>query len=256
MTEPMNCTETQNLFSTLADSELDAAAVGRLEEHLATCRHCAQDWRLFKESMALLQEIEPVAAPADLLMGIHAKLEQTNPLIDWLRDLFGSPLRSLSSLSAIAIAIFFWAAPHNNTIQTASNTIANNVGDITRTRSLIPQLKTISVMNPASRTWADSSSTPPYHLLVPPSLTPDIAITVHATSRAARNRLYQRLSMQKHWRIHSVRDGLLIYLAEQDLHLLRHTLAPHRFTILAPPHPPVKAGGRRLRAVSLHIETQ
>jgi len=249
----MNCTTTQDMFSAMADGELNTTDVNRFENHLATCHHCKQEWHFFKESLVWLQEIEPVAAPTNLLPGIHAKLERTNPITDWLRDLFGSPLRSLSSLTAIGIAIFFWVAPQNNTNQPIKNIVAN-AGDVTRTRSPIPPLNTISVMNRSSRTWEDSSSTPPYHLLVPPALTPDIAITVHSTSREARNRLYQRLSSQNRWRTHPVKGGMIIYLAQQDLGLLQHTLAPHRLTLA--PHPPLLNGDRRLQVVSLRLEAQ
>ena len=254
MIEPMDCTTTQNMFSALADGELTGADVHRMEDHLATCHNCAREWRLFKESLALLHAIEPAAAPGDLLIGIHAKLDQTNPVIDWLRDLFGSPLRSLSSLTAIAIAIFFWAAPQNNNNQTAPNILANN-GAVTKSRSSAPQLKTISVMNNNSRTWANSASAPPYQLLAPPTLTPDIAITVHTASQEAQEHLYQRLASLNRWRIHHVRGGLLIYLDKQDLHLLQHTLAPHRLTLAA--HPPLTPNGdKRLQAVNLRIESQ
>lgn len=253
MTAPMNCTQTQNMFSALADNELDAAETGRIKEHLATCPHCAQEWHFFRESLTWLHETESVPAPADLLVGIHAKLEQTNPFIDWLRDLFGSPLRSLSSLTAIAIAIFFWAAPHDTQHQTQPNTIVA-ARSVAKPRLPGQQLNTISVMNRPAKTWASSPSAPPYHLLAPPTLTPDINITVHTASHDAKNYLYQRLASQNRWQIHPVQNGFLIYLDEQDLHHLTHALAPHRLTLSQHPSP-IDATTKKLRTVNLRIET-
>ena len=74
----MNCTSTQDMFSALADGELNAADVARIEGHLATCRQCRQEWHFFRESLDWLQEIQPVTAPTDLPIGIHAKLERKN----------------------------------------------------------------------------------------------------------------------------------------------------------------------------------
>lgn len=261
MTESMNCTSAQEMFSALADGELDAVDVVHLETHLATCRHCAQEWHLFKESLAWLHEIRPVPAPSDLLTGVHAKLGRENPVISWLRDLFGSPLSALSSLAVIGIALFFWIA-NDTTTQTPPRSMAD-AGAFSRGSSptIIPsrlatgQLQTMPTINLASETWSNSFSSSPYRLSSLPGLAPDISITVHAPSPETQNLLYQRILSQNNWRVHPAPNGtLLIYLDRQDLTHLRHTLGPHRLTMS--PQSALNDRAGALRAVSLRIETE
>ncbi len=257
----MNCTSAQDMFSDLADDELAAVDVVRIEEHLATCRQCAQEWGYFKKSLAWLQEVQPVAPPADFLIGINAKLDREFPITTWLRDLFGSPLRTLSSLTVVGLALFFLIAndnanppPLGHMADTGSFTHSQSATN-QPTRLLSRQLKTIPAISHTSATWSNNVQANPYRLAPLPTFTPDIAITVHAPSAETRNLLYQRLVSQKHWRVHPVRNGtLLIYLNEREIPHLRHTLAPHRLTMT--PKTSLRAQAGQLRSVSLNIETQ
>lgn len=261
MTDSMNCTSAQDMFSALADGELDAVDVVRLESHLATCRGCEQEWRLFRESLAWLHEVRPVPAPSDLLVGIHAKLSRENPFITWLRDLFGSPLSALSSLAIIGIALFLWIgndpatqAPASRMADTGSFTQSSPL-PIVPTRLPSRQLQTIPTRTVAANTWPSSLSSHSSRLSAVPGFNPDYFITVRAPSPETRNLLYQRILSQNHWRVLPARNGtLLIYLEQQDLPHLQHTLAPHRLTLTQQPSWNNQKGA--LRAVNLRIETQ
>ena len=261
MTDSMNCTSAQEMFSALTDGELAAVDVVRIEGHLASCRHCAQEWHLFRESLVWLHDVRPVPAPSDLLVGIHAKLAHQNPVITWLRDLFGSPLSALSSLAIIGIALFFWVT-NDTATQTPQGSMAD-AGSFSQSRSSatmparLPtrRLQTMPTLNLASDNWSNNLSTTPYRLSALPTLSPDYSITVHAPSRETQNLLYQRILSQNHWRVQPARNGtLLIYLDEQDLSHLRHTLGPHRLTMT--PHPSLAAKTGALRAVNLRIRSQ
>ncbi len=263
MTNPMNCTTVQELFSALADGELDTANIARMESHLATCRHCTREWRLFTESLAWLHEVKPVPAPPDLLIGIHAKLDRTNPLATWLHDLFGSPLRALSSMAVIGLAFFLWVSQPDIATHAPSNSMADAGGVFSQSRTaanpparfLNPPLEITPAMNTGSEVWTNNFATQPYRLPTLPTITPDLAITVHAPSRETRAHLYQRLAAQDRWRIHADSDGtLFIFLNEEDIPHLQHTLAPHLLTMT-----PRSSGGdgeNSLRTVSLLIKSQ
>ncbi|MDH3392599.1 MAG: zf-HC2 domain-containing protein [Desulfobulbaceae bacterium] len=261
MTDSMNCTSAQEMFSALADGELDAADVVRIESHIATCSHCAQEWHLFRESLAWLHEVQPVHAPSDLLVGIHAKLAHKNPITTWLRDLFGSPLSALSSMAIITLALFFWVANDTPT-QTPQGTMAdagafsqNRPPATMPTRLPARQRQVTPTFNLASDSWSNNLSSTTARLSAIPGLTPDYSITVHAPSPETQDLLYQRILSQNHWRVHPARNGtLLIYLDEQDLSHLQHTLGPHRLTMT--PQPSLNKRNGALRAVSLRVETQ
>ncbi|MDH3360213.1 MAG: zf-HC2 domain-containing protein [Desulfobulbaceae bacterium] len=252
MTNSINCDSSQDLFSALADGELDVIEIARIEDHLKTCRQCAKEWQLFKEGLAWLHEVEPVSAPADLLTGIYAKLERSNPITNWLQDLFGSPFRALSSLAVIGIALFFWIA-NDASNHTPAGSMAD-AGAINQPRIPVRQLQTIPVVNRASRSREYSPATSTYRLSRLPIFSPDISITVHAATDEAKERLCKRIASQNQWHIQPVQGGLLIYLNEQEIPHLQHTLAPHRLTMVT--HPSINTQKRRLRTVNLRISTQ
>ncbi|MDH4322375.1 MAG: zf-HC2 domain-containing protein, partial [Desulfobulbaceae bacterium] len=218
----MNCTNAQELFSALADGELDPANIARMESHLATCRDCTREWRLFTESLAWLHEVKPVPAPPDLLVGVHAKLDRGNPLLTWLHDLFGSPLRALSSMAVIGLAFFLWVSQPDIARQMPANPFSDS-GLFSQSRTptnplarfLNPPLEITPAMNSGREPWTNNFAAQPYRLPALPAITPDLAITVHAPSRETRAHLYQRLAAQDRWRIHPGNDGtLLIFLNE------------------------------------------
>jgi hypothetical protein len=72
----MNCSNCQELFSEYADRDLDGTLLLHLENHLETCPACAEEWRYFAVTISWLKEMH-VAAPVDLLDGIHAKLKRS-----------------------------------------------------------------------------------------------------------------------------------------------------------------------------------
>jgi hypothetical protein len=71
----MRCKELAQLLSEYVDGALAPEQVTQLEQHLADCEPCQQALADLRETLALVQEIEPVAPPADLLQRIHAQIE-------------------------------------------------------------------------------------------------------------------------------------------------------------------------------------
>lgn len=72
----MNCKETQPLLSEHIDGVLDTDTQSQLREHLDKCPKCRDELDALRRTIKLLQEVEEVQPPADLLPRIHAKLAQ------------------------------------------------------------------------------------------------------------------------------------------------------------------------------------
>ncbi len=110
MNDIMQCSHAQNLFSAYFDQDLDPAATKLLEKHLLSCSACKKEWNYFEKTIHFVYEELPVAAPPDILSGVHQKLSRTNPLKtfwQWLQEFDFS----LSVPAAAAtVAVVFVAA--------------------------------------------------------------------------------------------------------------------------------------------------
>jgi len=63
------------LLSEYVDGALPAGQVAELEQHLADCEQCRQALDDLRQTLALVQELEEVATPEDLLDRVHAQIE-------------------------------------------------------------------------------------------------------------------------------------------------------------------------------------
>src|SRR5579884_3525963 len=62
----MRCSEAKNLFSPYLDGALSGKQMQSLQEHLATCAPCAQEYQLLRRSQKLLVSVGKPKVPADL----------------------------------------------------------------------------------------------------------------------------------------------------------------------------------------------
>ena len=63
----MRCKTIAQLLSEYVDGALPAGQVAELEQHLADCEQCRQALDDLRQTLALVQELEEVATPEDLL---------------------------------------------------------------------------------------------------------------------------------------------------------------------------------------------
>ena len=71
----MRCKTVAQWLSEYVDGVLAADQVIELEQHLADCASCRQSLADLRQTLALVQELEEVAPPADLLQRIHTQIE-------------------------------------------------------------------------------------------------------------------------------------------------------------------------------------
>lgn len=71
----MRCEDVRDLMSEHIDGVLDAAGERQLSEHLARCDDCRQDLALLRETVSMVQDLEVVEPPADLLEKVRARIE-------------------------------------------------------------------------------------------------------------------------------------------------------------------------------------
>ena len=60
----MTCPEARELLSALLDDALSPAERQAIDAHLATCAECARELTELRETVALLERLPPVHAPA------------------------------------------------------------------------------------------------------------------------------------------------------------------------------------------------
>ena len=94
----MRCEDIKELMSEHIDGALDEAGEKRLAEHLAKCEDCRLDLQALKEAVSLVQGLDTVEPPADLLDKIHARIERD-------REQKPGLLWSFLSLTQVRVAI-------------------------------------------------------------------------------------------------------------------------------------------------------
>jgi hypothetical protein len=72
----MCCEDIAQQLSDYLDGALDQGAASTLEKHLSTCEACRDELEAVRQTIALLNDIDEVAPPADLLDRVHAQIEQ------------------------------------------------------------------------------------------------------------------------------------------------------------------------------------
>ena len=82
----MRCEDIRELMSEHIDGVLDEAGESRLSEHLAECEACRLDLEALRQAVSLVQDLDTVQPPADLLEKVHARIErdrEQKPGIVW-----------------------------------------------------------------------------------------------------------------------------------------------------------------------------
>lgn len=88
-----DCPTCQQHFSDYLDQQLDPTTHEQLEQHLAACRQCLQEWEYFSTAVQRLRQTGMVPPPAGILSGVHRKLAALEPrpglagrFLLWLRE--------------------------------------------------------------------------------------------------------------------------------------------------------------------------
>ncbi len=100
----MDCQNCQNYFSDYLEHDLDLDLTSRLSSHLATCPDCAEEWRLFQQTVQLLHQIPMQSAPADFLVGVQEKL-QPGGILAKLQKFFTVKPALLATSSGLALVM-------------------------------------------------------------------------------------------------------------------------------------------------------
>lgn len=230
------CSDHQAQFTPYLDQELAAAERQRLEAHLASCPHCAAEWRLFTLAVGRVAALRQSSPPPDLLPGIHAKLHRPT-LWTRLRDLIHQydfsmslPMAAATVVLAMGIGLFLKMhlqpmEPPKQTTQLATRRAAPLI---------IPDSRLTAV------TSAPASSFPEARAAHPPTtpeldtLHPDIFITVRAET--PRDLLLLRQSLEERQFIPDLvsQYGLMLRLHPDDLPLLREALGDRQAVVFPP----------------------
>ena len=100
----MTCHDAREQLSALLDDALAASERGAVETHLATCAECRRELTRLRETVALLERLPPVHAPAGFVDRVMAQTSRSS----WrrrLRDALFLPLRVKLPLEAAALLL-------------------------------------------------------------------------------------------------------------------------------------------------------
>lgn len=280
----MKCSEITNLFTDYSDNTLPPESLGAFREHLASCAHCAAEWQAFRQTIQLVTELEPLTPPADLLPGIHRKMEAEQAGI-WqrLRGLFESMDFTMSIPTAAAtIGVAMIAA---FIVKTAPVEHPGQVSQPDRRAAIERPGANITAQSPrilvpdslyAARARSSSHSIPTMlpvttqrqryalptlaahqspHTAERILLSPDLRVTVDLQSRDEHAHLLQQLQT-KNWQMHVMRNGLLlIHLPPNQLADLQGVLSGHLFAQF-PPHAMDHdfSGNKRMLTVAVRLQ--
>lgn len=234
-----DCTLHQTRFSLYHDQELADAERLALEAHLAACPHCAEEWRLFGLTLDHVADLRHGQPPADLLAGIHAKLDR-QPWWARLRDLVAQyhfslslPAATATVAVAMAVGLFFKAgllplAPSSENSQLvpqSSRRIAPMV---------IPDSRLTPVTSHANSAFPRARAAHPPMIPELDALHPDIFITVEAETPHDLALLQHDLAARNLAPYAASPHVLRVRLTPDDLPLLREALG-QRESVVFPP---------------------
>jgi hypothetical protein len=97
----MTCTETQNLFSALADGALTPAEREVVDTHLAFCAECRRELARFERTVKLVRALDPAHAPAGFVDRVLAAARPA----PWPRRLARRVMRPWPTLPLSAAAL-------------------------------------------------------------------------------------------------------------------------------------------------------
>ncbi len=106
----MNCKKVESYFSAYSENDLDLKTKRLLETHLSRCETCASEWRAFRNTLRLLNDMPFIEPSQDFDWKLRSRLarEELNRIGIWQR-MFGI-LRTKQSLvfsSVIGILLVF-----------------------------------------------------------------------------------------------------------------------------------------------------
>jgi len=233
----MKCTDIHALFTDYADNTLDRHSLVILKNHLGECGNCAEEWQAFRQTLQLVQGLEPVKPPADLLPGIHAKLEEKN--IFQRMERFLQEINFTMSVP-VAVATFSIAMVAGFLVK---NTSLENLPQLSprtpqlaasRTPGKFDTKRTLAVAHTEKRPYADFPLQTEYGAGLHPSptalathlaahqnarrlLSPDLGVLITGVSEINRSSLPEAMS-QHAWTVHQMPNGvLLVHLPPGEL---------------------------------------
>lgn len=244
----MNCAQLPQFFTAYADQELATGERAAFEAHLAQCPACRRELALFNATVSRLHKLTPVTPPANLLAGIHARLEApATPLAKlraWWQQFDFSlslPATAVALTTALLLAILFKGEGVLPLLDQKAKTpsagiTAYRIDQTARaSRLLIPA----TVGRAKSPAYAhDRHETAPVHppaIALDPFQQPDVLMLVDGVPPETLSQLFRQLAEQPAWDATQAAAGLLVIdLPPADLMRLRAMLSPLPLAI-APP---------------------
>ena len=274
----MDCQKCQERFSEYLDRQLMSDDLEALEKHLAACAHCADEYRLLAQAVALLRQAPQVECPPTVLAGIRARIHhQPWParlllfLRRWHAKGFSFTVPAAAATVAAAVLAMLVVkgmtpGPGGQRLQgpnvSAPNRLASS--SVTPSRPLPPagqvdlprHLAPIYAMFASSLSpYTDNNIEGPDASGRPASLLnaqPDLAVTVRSRSRQDRFALCRRLMTDRRRQTTIIApDALLVTLDPADLHAFHHLFQGEQVAVYPPAarEPGYGQPKRRLAAV-------
>ncbi len=244
----MNCAQLPKLFTAYADQELVTDERAAFEAHLAQCPACRRELALFNATVSRLHKLTPVAVPADLLAGIHARLDEpATPLAklrDWWQQFDFSlslPATAVALSTALLLAILFKGEGvlpllHQGAKAPSAGIAAGRIDQTARaSRLLIPATVGRAKAPAYAHEWHETAPVHPPAIGLDPFQQPDVLMLVDGVPAEALSHLFRQLAEQPAWDAEQTASGLMVIdLPSTDLMRLRAMLSPLPLAI-APP---------------------
>ncbi|HIJ78059.1 MAG: zf-HC2 domain-containing protein [Desulfobulbaceae bacterium] len=271
----MKCHEISSLFTDYADNSLDAPTLKKFKGHLDNCAHCSREWREFSLTIQLVQGLEPVRPPADLLMGIHQKLAKKG---FWSRffELLGQhnfpmsiPAAATTFTLAMLAAFIVKNTPLNKPVDPLQPTRQNSEQIATRQpHTYIPDAMFAATSTAKHSEWGTPSPAPrldldQYTLPMHQSkyaaarhlLSPDLVATVTMPDQATQRAFLNDLS-KRNWQTHFMSNGLLLIHVPQSQLADFHNLISQKPCTLLPPESASTTYGNPKKILTVAIRLQ
>ena len=112
----MNCRQAEEQFSAHFEDTLDYETLQGLEEHLATCEACQQEYARFQESVKVVQQLPPIEPSPYFMPTLLQRIAEEQREISgvkgivttgWkqLLDVFRRPVWAFSGILALILAV-------------------------------------------------------------------------------------------------------------------------------------------------------
>lgn len=230
------CTQHQAQFTPYLDQELPPVERQQLEAHLASCPHCAEEWRFFTQTLGHVAELRRAQPPVDLLSGIQAKLHRPT---FWhrLRTLFSQfdfsmslPAATATVVVAMAVGLFFkMGIPPMDRPDQPSQPATRRAAAIA-----IPDSRLTAVTSHAGTSLSQARAAHPPMVPELELLHPDIFITVRAESPHDLHLLQHSLEGYRFTPHRAGHHGLMLRLHPDDLPILREALGDRQAVVFPP----------------------